>query len=230
MSPILSINCPLVCTLVHVESWISWLCPIASKLLEPCPKEEQRRQRATVIGRPTTAVVWRLHVWPCFMYSFSWITCGLCIEKVYYVEGPSPVQSRLCGWSYLIKFSIRNLSYCPCSETHHAVFLPDVIYTMYARHPSTIHPPPLGRSILLFLYGFKDEKMTNPCRDKYNMSKLLFWGDNLVIYRYMLTLWDKYILYISTYSFGEMQYRYFWSTVCTVVQDWYKKYSLQYNY
>ena len=59
-------------------------------------------------------------------------------EKVYYVEGPSPVsvQSRLCGWSYLIKFSIRNLSYSPCSEPSRTVLLLDVMYTMYARHPS----------------------------------------------------------------------------------------------
>ena len=58
------------------------------------------------------------------------------IENVYYVEGPSPVQSRLSGWSYLIKFSIRNLSYSPCSEPSRTVLLPDVIYTMYARHLS----------------------------------------------------------------------------------------------
>ena len=61
---------------------------------------------------------------------------GARIEKVYNVEGPTPVQSRLCGWSYLIRFSNRNLSYGPCSEPSRTVDLPDVIYTMYARHPS----------------------------------------------------------------------------------------------
>ena len=53
-----------------------------------------------------------------------------------YVEGPSPLQSRLCGCSYLIKFSIRNLSYSPSSEPSQTVLLPDVMYTMYARRPS----------------------------------------------------------------------------------------------
>ena len=44
--------------------------------------------------------------------------------------------SRLCGWSYLIQFSFRNLSNSPCSEPSCTVLLPDVMYTMYARHPS----------------------------------------------------------------------------------------------
>ena len=57
------------------------------------------------------------------------------IEKVYYVEGPSAVQSRLCGWIYLIKFLIRNLSYSPSSEPSRTVLLLDIMYTMYARHP-----------------------------------------------------------------------------------------------
>ena len=62
------------------------------------------------------------------------------------------VQSRLCGWSYLIKFSIGNLSYSPCSEPSHTVLLPDVLYKMYARHaPVLIQFTPLGRFILLFL-------------------------------------------------------------------------------
>ena len=53
------------------------------------------------------------------------VQCTVCtIEKVYYVDGPSPVQFRLCGRSYLIKFSIRNLSYSPCSEPSHTVLLP----------------------------------------------------------------------------------------------------------
>ena len=51
------------------------------------------------------------------------------------LEWPSAVQSRLCDWSYLIKFLIGNLSYSPCSEPSHTVLFPDVMYTMYARHP-----------------------------------------------------------------------------------------------
>ena len=31
----------------------------------------------------------------------------------YNIEWPSVVQSRLCGWSYLVKFLIKNLSYSP---------------------------------------------------------------------------------------------------------------------
>ena len=57
------------------------------------------------------------------------------IEKEYYVEGPLPKRSRLCCWSYLIKFSIRNLLYSPCCEPSCTGLLPDVMYTMYA------HPP-----------------------------------------------------------------------------------------
>ena len=61
------------------------------------------------------------------------------------------VQSRLCGWSYLIKFSIGNLSYSPCSEPSHTVLLPDVLYKMYARHaPVLIQFTPLGASYYYF--------------------------------------------------------------------------------
>ena len=60
---------------------------------------------------------------PCFLY-----------KSFFY--GPSAVHSRLGGWSYLVKFLIWNLSYSPCSEPNHTVLLLDVMYTMYARHPS----------------------------------------------------------------------------------------------
>ena len=63
------------------------------------------------------------------------------------IEGPSPVQSRLCGWSYPIKFSIRNLSYSSCSEPSRTVLLPDVMYTRPP--PVLIQFTPLGRSILI---------------------------------------------------------------------------------
>ena len=56
------------------------------------------------------------------------------------------VQSRLCGWSYLIKFSIGNLSYSPCSEPSHTVLLPDVLYKMYARHAPVYNSPPWAAS------------------------------------------------------------------------------------
>ena len=43
--------------------------------------------------------------------------------------------------SYLIKFLIWNLSYIPCSEPSLTVLLLDVIFTMYARHPSLHNSP-----------------------------------------------------------------------------------------
>ena len=55
------------------------------------------------------------------------------------LEGPIPVQSRMCtvGGLYLIKFLFGNLSYNPCSEPSRTVLLDlDVMFTMYARHPS----------------------------------------------------------------------------------------------
>ena len=62
------------------------------------------------------------------------------------------VHSRLCGWSYLVNFPIRNLSYTPCNEPSRTVLLLDV---------HNVRPPPvltqftpLGRSILVFLHGF----------------------------------------------------------------------------
>ena len=62
-------------------------------------------------------------------------------HRVSILEWPSPIQSRLCGWSYLIKFLIRNLSYSLCSEPSRTVHLPAVMYTMYARQNNS---PPLA--------------------------------------------------------------------------------------
>ena len=60
------------------------------------------------------------------------------------LEWPLAVHSRLCGWSYLIKFLIRNLSYSLCSQPNRTVLFPDVMFTMYARNPHSGTKPALG--------------------------------------------------------------------------------------
>ena len=93
------------------------------------------------------------------------------------LERPSPVQSRLCGWSYLIKFSIGNLSYSPCSEPSHTVLLPDVLYKMYARHaPVLIQFTPLGRFILLFLQC----SMLQPANDRGPLFEMPLVGNKII--------------------------------------------------
>ena len=78
-------------------------------------------------------------------------------HRVSILEGPSGVHSRLCGWSYLVKFLSGNLSYTLFSEPSRTALLPDVTYTLH-----NVHPPPvltqftrLGRSI--FLKGLSHE-------------------------------------------------------------------------
>ena len=59
------------------------------------------------------------------------------------LEGPIPVPSPACvGGLYLINFLFGNLSYSPGSEPSRTVLLLDVMYTMYARHPSYYNSPP----------------------------------------------------------------------------------------
>ena len=59
------------------------------------------------------------------------------VHRVSILEGPSAVYTPACvAGVYLIKFLIRNLSYSPCSKPSRAVLFPDVMVTMYARHPS----------------------------------------------------------------------------------------------
>ena len=98
-----------------------------------------RRRSYTEEKAKVVAPVWvdRMYSFPCRISYFA--------HRVTILEGDSPVvlQSRLCGWIYLIKFSIRNLSYSPCSEPSRTVLLPDVMYIMYtpATRLNTIHPP-----------------------------------------------------------------------------------------
>ena len=59
------------------------------------------------------------------------------------------VHSRLCGWSYLVKFLIRNFSYSFCSEPSPTVLLLDVCNVHNVRPPPVLAQfSPLGRSIL----------------------------------------------------------------------------------
>ena len=52
------------------------------------------------------------------------------------------VQSRLCGWSYLIYFLIRKLSYSPSSEPSRTVLFFEVMYTTDARQRCKSNSPP----------------------------------------------------------------------------------------
>ena len=67
---------------------------------------------------------------------------GKCMyHRVSKLEGPSAVHFRLCSWSYLVKFLIRNLSYSPCSEPSRAVLLLDVIHNSPPGPLHIIIPP-----------------------------------------------------------------------------------------
>ena len=62
------------------------------------------------------------------------------------------VHSRLCGWSYLIKFFIRNFSQSFCSEPSPTVLLLDVCNVHNVRQPPVLAQfSPLGRSILCII-------------------------------------------------------------------------------
>ena len=90
--------------------------------------------------RLTFAALWRLpHYDVCWLWRISvmmFVALWGSSQRLSILEGPSTVHSRLCGWSHLVKFLIRNLSYSPWSEPSRTVLLLDVMYTMYARHPS----------------------------------------------------------------------------------------------
>ena len=67
---------------------------------------------------------------------------GKCMyHRVSKLEGPSAVHFRLCSWSYLVNFLIRNLSYSPCSEPSRAVLLLDVIHNSPPGPLPIIIPP-----------------------------------------------------------------------------------------
>ena len=76
-------------------------------------------------------------------------------QDIEYLERPFPVQSRLCGWSYLIYFLIGKLSYSPRSEPSRTVLFFDVMYTTDPHHRSTVNHihPPCAAPINLFLHG-----------------------------------------------------------------------------